>query len=157
MYEFDSEVHKRVSQHKVTYTRYADDLTFSAERTGYLTSVDPTLRSVISRITSPRLTINSDKTVLVTPKYHRQVTGVVLTLDNRVSIGRDRKRELRAAIHHFINGKLDIHQQVKVAGLLAFAKDVEPVFYTRMERVYGKEALDTLKRSTNGYKRTRRR
>lgn len=155
MNEFDREIHEKVSAHKITYTRYADDLTFSALRTGNLTVVDKILKSVISQLSSPKLEINHEKTVLVTPKFHRQVTGLVLTLDGRVSLGRDRKRRIRAEIHHMILGKLDLSQKARLAGHLAFAKDVEPEFYTRMERVYGKSALDDLKEAVKGYRRIR--
>jgi hypothetical protein len=153
--EFDREVYDRVSEHKITYTRYADDMTFSALRTWNLREVDKLLRSVLSGMTSPKLELNNSKTILVTPKYHRQVTGLVLTLDGRVSLGRTRKRNIRAAIHHFILKRLDLHEQVRLAGLLAFAKDVEPEFYTRMERVYSKEVVDQIKHSVRGYRRTR--
>lgn len=153
MYHFDDEITRQLARHKVTYTRYADDLTFSAERTGYLTSVDPILRSVLNRMTSPKLKINEQKTVLATRKYHRQVTGLVLTLDGRLSIGRERKRNIRSAIHHFVLEKLEIRDQVRLAGLLAFAKDIEPAFYARMERVYTKDVMDRLKMSVTGYKR----
>lgn len=153
MYEFDREITERLAQHSVTYTRYADDLTFSALRTGYLTSVDPILRSVLRKMSAPKLSINEEKTVLATLKYKRQVTGLILTLDKRVSLGRERKRQLRAAIHHYVNGKLSKRKCVELAGTLAFAKDMEPEFYTRMERVYGKDALETLRLETRGYHR----
>lgn len=155
MNEFDREIFSRVSGHKITYTRYADDLTFSAERTWNLREVDKILRSVMNGITSPKLEINTSKTVLVTPKYHRQVTGLVLTLDGRVSLGRDRKRKLRAAVHHYCENKLTLAEQVALAGMLAFARDVEPEFYTRMQRVYGKDKIDALQKTTKRYVRER--
>ena len=154
--EFDKEVFKRVSEHKITYTRYADDMTFSAERTWNLREVNGILRSVIRSVTSPKLIINESKTALVTPKYHRQITGLVLTLDGKVSLGRDRKRLLRAAVHHYSLGKLEIKEQAKLAGMLAFARDVEPEFYARMEAYYGINVLNELKRVVVGYRRPTR-
>jgi RNA-directed DNA polymerase len=151
--DFDEEINSRVLDHKITYTRYADDMTFSALRTGNLMVVDKILRSAINRIKSPRLIINSDKTIMVTPKYRRQVTGLILTLDGKVSIGRDRKREIRAAIHHYALGKLDSAMAAKLAGNLGFAKDVDPEFFKRMEMVYGRDILNQLKQSVKGYKR----
>ena len=152
---FDTEIHKRVSAHKITYTRYADDMTFSARRTGNLTVVDKIIRSVLKGMSSPKLKLNRDKTVLVTPKFHRQITGLVITLDERVSIGRERKRKLRAAIHRFSRDGLEQREAAVLAGNLAFAKDVEPEFYTRMERVYGKAVLDELNACAAGYRRRR--
>lgn len=153
MYEFDKLIQEQVAKHSVTYTRYADDLTFSAERTGYLNSVERILRSTLVEIGTPKLRINESKTVTATKKYRRQITGLILTNDNRVSIGRERKRTLRATIDHFKRGNLDIDQTVKLAGQMAFAKDVEPEFYTRMERTYGKATLDNLKQAMKGYHR----
>lgn len=153
MYQFDRLIAERVGKHYVTYTRYADDLTFSAERTGYLTSVDKILRQTLSELTTPKLRINEEKTVTATTKYKREVTGLILTNEKRVSLGRERKRELRSRIHYFKNGKLNIDQAVKLAGHMAFAKDVEPEFYTRMERAYGAETLEQLKMSVKGYRR----
>lgn len=153
MNKFDNELHERVSRHKITYTRYADDLTFSALRTGNLDVVDRILRSVINRVSSPKLVINTEKTVLVTPKFRRQITGLILTNDGRVSLGRERKRKIRAEVHHFALGKLELSAQANLAGTLAFAKDVDPEFFTRMERVYGKDLIDRLKQGVKNYKR----
>lgn len=153
LYQFDRLIAERVGEHYVTYTRYADDMTFSAKRTGYLNSVSGILRKTLSEIESPTLRLNKDKTVTATSKYRREVTGLILTNEKRVSLGRDKKRQLRAAIHHFLNGKLTIDQAVKLAGHMAFAKDAEPEFYTRMERVYGTEALAKLKLTVRGYRR----
>lgn len=153
MYQFDRLISERVGEHYVTYTRYADDMTFSAHRTGYLHAVDSILRKTIRETAFPKLRLNNDKTVTATRKYRREVTGLILTNDNRVSLGREKKRELRARIHHFKLGKLDIDQSVKLAGHMAFAKDAEPEFYTRMERVYGADTLDALKKSVRGYRR----
>lgn len=153
MYQFDRTIAERVGEHYVTYTRYADDLTFSAQRTGYLTSVDKILRQTIAELPYPRLRINEDKTVTATTKFRREVTGLILTNDQRVSLGRARKRELRSRIHHFKEGKLDIDQAVKLAGHMAFARDVEPEFYTRMERVYGANTIKALKNTVKGYRR----
>jgi retron-type reverse transcriptase len=144
MYEFDRLISERVSQDFVTYTRYADDLAFSAKRTGFLNSVPKALAATLRDIPYPRLKINEEKTVLATTKYHRQITGLVLTLDGRVSIGRERKRKLRAAIHHFAKQKLASSEIIQLWGLLAFARDIEPDFYLRMQLHYGQETIDLL-------------
>ncbi len=141
MYQFDRVVAKRVGEQFVTYTRYADDLTFSAKRTGYLNSVEKIVRRALNEVPYPTLRLNASKQVLATKKYHRQVTGLVLSNEGRVSLGRDRKRALRAALHHYVNGKLSLEAARSLHGMLAFAKDVEPEFHARMEAHYGKEAF----------------
>lgn len=153
--EFDHLVHDAVSKHKIVYTRYADDMTFSATRTGNLTVVDGILRSTINRITSPKLTINEEKTALITPKFQRMVTGLILTLDGRVSIGRDRKRMIRATIHRFFHGELTEKEVAALAGQIAFARDIEPDYYLRLCENHGTEIINSIQQRAKSYRRSR--
>jgi hypothetical protein len=145
MNAFDTKIASELASDQVTYTRYADDLTFSAKRTGYLNQVEKILRRTIKEMKSPSLTLNESKTTLATKKYKRFVTGLILTNDGKVSLGRERKRRIRAALKHYADHRLDIRQQAKLAGLIAFVHDVERDFILRMEKKYGSELLDALK------------
>ncbi|MBR0553648.1 retron St85 family RNA-directed DNA polymerase [Stakelama marina] len=145
MYKFDALVSQLVQKDYVAYTRYADDLTFSAKRTGYLTGVEKAVRRAIKEVPWPRLSINENKTVVATPRYHRQVTGLVLTNDQEVSLGRDRKRKISAAVHHAKHGELTVEAAARLSGTLAFVNSVEPEFLLRLERKYGREVIDNLK------------
>jgi len=146
MYEFDALLTSLAQRDYVVYTRYADDLTFSAKRTGYLTRVQASVRQAIRQIRWPRLIVNDTKTVLATRQYHRQVTGLVLTNDNKVSLGRDRKRELSAGVHYAKRGLLEKEAAAALAGQLSFANSVEPQFIHMLERKYGRDILEKLKR-----------
>ena len=145
MFEFDALITEIVQADYVTYTRYADDLTFSAKRTGYLTGVETAVKKVVRLVRWPRLVINEEKTVLATTRYHRQVTGLVLSNDQKVSLGRDRKRKIVSAVHHATLGKLDDEGLARLSGFLAFANSVEPDFIKRLERKYGQDILDHIK------------
>jgi RNA-directed DNA polymerase len=142
---FDTTLSELVARDKVTYTRYADDLTFSAKRTGFLSQVERMLRQTVRDSASPKLKLNELKTVAATKKYKRFVTGLILTNDNKVSLGQDRKRKIRATIHHYLHGKLDVDEQVKLAGMLAFANGVEPDFLARLQAKYGSAVFQQLK------------
>lgn len=145
MREFDTRIADLVAQESVTYTRYADDLTFSARRTGYLTGVDRSLKRLLRQMRSPSLVLNPSKTVRATTKYKRFVTGLVLANDGAVSLGHERKRKIRAALHHEKMGKLDVQRRVELAGLLAFVKDVEPQFLAKLEAKYGSILIHRIK------------
>ncbi len=147
MFEFNSRIAEAVAKDKVIYSRYADDLTFSAARAGNLAGIERTLRKIIRETVSPRLRVNENKTVLATTKYRRVVTGLVLSDDGAVSLGRDRKREIRAALHHYTLGRLDRSEIIRLAGLLAFVNAVEPDFLARLSTKFG---VDTIKRIKKG-------
>src|SRR5690606_3626359 len=137
MYDFDNAVSAAVAKDHVTYSRYADDLTFSALRTGHLVNVERTVRSVIRTLKYPNLSINEEKTTRVTLKYNRRVTGVTLSNEGKVSLGRDRKRAIEAAVHHFTTGKILESEVGELKGILGFAKSVEPEFIERLIEKYG--------------------
>lgn len=139
MFKFDEAISNAVAADSVTYTRYADDLTFSAPRTGYLTGVEKALRRIVREHRHPRLKLNEEKTVVSTAKYRRVVTGLVLALDGSVTVGRERKRLIRAMLDHASRSNLDDEQILRLRGLLAFALDVEPEYFTAaIERYRGK-------------------
>jgi hypothetical protein len=146
MYKFDARIVELVQKDFVTYTRYADDLTFSAKRTGYLNGVQRALRTALAEIQSPKLKINPEKTVLATKKYHRQVTGLVITNDGKISLGRERKRMIRAALHRESQNLLSQDDRVRLAGILAFVHAAEPEFLERLRKKYGHTVIERLKK-----------
>ncbi|WP_312806586.1 retron St85 family RNA-directed DNA polymerase [Agrobacterium cavarae] len=147
MFEFDAAIQAYCASQKVTYTRYADDLTFSAQRTGFLTGVPKALERIVKDLTSPRLKINYEKTVLATKKYKRMVTGLILTNDGSVSLGQLRKRNLRAGVHRWMLGLLSNADTCRLAGQLSFAEDIEPDFVARLASKYGTQAIADIKKA----------
>ncbi len=149
MHNFDTRVCGLVSGHSVVYTRYADDLTFSAPRTGFLTVVRAAVQRAINEVAWPRLCINDSKTVVATMKYKREVTGLVLANDGSVSLGHERKKCIRAGVHWALTGKLGAADLDSLQGLLSFASDVEPAFIARLETRYGRENIWHLRSARN--------
>ncbi len=145
MHSFDKQIAELVAADQVTYTRYADDLTFSAKRTGFLQRVENILRRVIRENRSPRLSINNDKTVFATRKYKRMVTGLILSNDGTVSLGHNRKKNIRAAVHQAGQGRLGVEEKKHLAGLLAFAHDAEPDFLFRLTAKFGAALIEEIK------------
>ena len=154
MYDFDEKISQIVAKDKVIYTRYADDLTFSARRTGYLNGVEKSLRFILRSIDHPRLKINESKTIISTKKYRRVITGLILSDDGRVTIGRERKRQIRAALYQYNMGKLNAVQQAKLAGYLAHVKSVEPAYFNQLIARSGHDLLARLMASLQTYEAT---
>ncbi|MBL8656854.1 MAG: retron St85 family RNA-directed DNA polymerase [Altererythrobacter sp.] len=152
MFDIDSEIESKIVSEEVVYTRYADDMTFSARRTGFLNKVEKNVREILRGSQSLRLQLNDDKTVYATKKYKRQVTGLIITNDATVSVGRERKRNLMAAIHAALSGKLSGDQVRETLGMVSFVISVEPDFKKRIERKNGEDALALLSKlaSTKG-------
>lgn len=144
MYEVDVKLSEYADAYNIKYTRYADDITFSSpEFLDYgktLNAVKDALR--LARNTS--ILINENKTILVSQKKSRRVTGLVITPDNKVSLGRDRKRLISAMIHRTNYEVLAPADMLKLAGLLAFATDAEPSFVERLCVKYSPDLIQRI-------------
>ena len=144
MRDFDRRIFKFCSANHVTYTRYADDLTFSAERSHQLALVERAVVDLLNRLKSPALTINRKKTVRVSKRDARRVTGLVLTNDRKVSLGHEQKRTIRARVHHFATNRLDADETLKLRGMLNYVNSVEPAFVRRLRKKYGASTIRRL-------------
>ncbi|MCS0024570.1 retron St85 family RNA-directed DNA polymerase [Vibrio antiquarius] len=120
----------------ITYTRYADDLYFSTNNRGVLKNIPPEVERVISSLEYPRkLKINPSKTHHSSKKNRMMVTGLTLTNDYKVSIGRAKKREIRSKIYNW--KKLGVDEKNQLSGYLSYIKSVEPTFINTLCNKYG--------------------
>lgn len=144
MRDFDEAICKESSVHEVTYTRYADDLTFSTLKRGILFSFPEMVERVLVDNGYNSISLNKGKTVFSSMAHNRHVTGITLTNDGGVSLGRARKRKISSMVHRFKIGELTCDEFSKLRGMLAFAESVEPGFIWKMKRKYGVECFDLL-------------
>lgn len=144
MYEFDRKVQAFCAKKRVTYTRYADDLTFSTNRRDVLREVEVQVVEICKRTAHPRLRLNTKKTVHASRKGSRRVTGLVLTNDGQVSLGHERKRLIRAQVNRFLKGKLSLDEARELRGMLAFVNSAEPAFLQSLRRHYGSSEIDKI-------------
>ena len=135
--DFDRQVYAWCSQHGITYTRYADDLTFSTNTNRISSDIEPAIREIVRKLEYPRLRFNNKKTTHLSKKHQRRITGLVITNDGKLSLGRERKREISSLIHRFSLSLLSKDEVYHLQGLLGFATDVEPLFMSRMRGKYG--------------------
>lgn len=146
MYTFDCAVAKEAERRRITYTRYADDLTFSGQRAGMLKDMVKVVTNTLRSLHYPRITLNDTKTTFVTAAVRRSVTGVIIANDGSVGLGRERRRSISARIHHALYHEISLEDIKSLAGELAFVNVVEPSFLSRMEAKYGPDVITRIKR-----------
>ncbi|HBO3456640.1 RNA-dependent DNA polymerase [Pseudomonas aeruginosa] len=144
MYEFDCKVFDECTRLGVRYTRYADDLTFTTNVRGILFELPDIVTKICAEIGYPTLRVNQDKTVFSSKGNNRHVTGLVLTNDNKISLGREKKRYFRSLIHRYSLGGMSSEDIYALKGRLAFAKHVEPTFYYAVVQKYGAELIKSI-------------
>ncbi len=141
LFEFDEKVAKFCSKKNIMYTRYADDISLSADVSSKLKEVETYISKLCKESRSPKLTLNSEKQVRVSKKHSRRITGLVISNDAKVSLGRDKKRLIRSSVHHFMTGRLNEEDGLKLRGMLAYVNSVEPSFLARLKNKYGHEII----------------
>lgn len=137
LFDFDLAVQQYCEGKGVRYTRYADDLAFSTSQANVLEDVTGFVSGLCLTLRYPRLTLNSDKTVFTSKKYRRQLTGLILSNDGRVSLGREKKRLIRSMANRYGKGELSPEQQANLRGWLAFAMSVDSQFIDSVKRMLG--------------------
>jgi hypothetical protein len=97
------------------YSRYADDIYFSSNDRGLLLGLLPKFEEYLNNF-YPFLKINKQKTRLLYGN-NRKITGLVVN-DGDITIGRRRKRQLRALLDSYCKGLLDEDQVASLRGKL---------------------------------------
>jgi len=144
LYRFDEFMSNYANQNGLRYTRYADDITISSKENLDKEGAVNAVKLALSELSSPAIRLNLAKTKLASNSTSRRVTGLVLSNDGKVSLGRNRKRLIGAMVHHALTGKADPEAMSHLAGLLAFANDIEPTFVDALCRKHGRQAIEAL-------------
>ncbi|MGR6839021.1 hypothetical protein ACU5DF_07825 [Aliivibrio wodanis] len=76
--------------------------------------------------------------------HNRHVTGITLSNDGNISLGREKKRKISAGIHHFSLNLLESEDALKLSGKLAHAAFIESDFLEKMITKYGQETVSSL-------------
>ena len=141
LYDFDKFWYSKCRELNIAYSRYSDDLYFSTNYSKKLTPIYKELKVYLTRMDSPCLELNRNKTVFTSKKHKRIVTGLMLTSEEEVSVGRKKKRFIRSLMFKYKNGDISNKQLLYLKGYLAYIKAVEPVFLKRLEKKYGNKIV----------------
>jgi retron-type reverse transcriptase len=87
------------------YSRYADDLTFSFPMGQDNPQIGHVLGSLQRILTEEGFKLHPDKTHIVRTGARQDITGLVVNGDHAPRVSREKKRQLRAAIHNAKHGK----------------------------------------------------
>ncbi|SQD78216.1 retron St85 family RNA-directed DNA polymerase [Moritella yayanosii] len=144
LFEFDLSLSSLCKKQAISYTRYADDLTFSTDEKDVLYTMIPSVKNVLFNNFKDHLKVNNSKTVFSSRAHNRHITGVTLNNEGQLSIGRERKRYIKHLVHQFKYNELDSSDISYLQGLLSFAKHIEPVFIERLKIKYSNALIQCI-------------
>ncbi len=145
-YDMDVKLMSLAQKHNFTYTRYADDLTFSGENILF----EEVLSEVNNIVKDERFVIQRKKTRFLTEKKRKIVTGISISSGKKLMIPKSKKREVRKNVHYILTKGLTDHQRFigstdpsylkRLLGYLNFWLMVEP------DNDYVKKSIASLKK-----------
>jgi RNA-directed DNA polymerase len=144
MYHFDIAISDFCSDKDIVYTRYADDLTFSTNHKDILFQIPELIKGQLNSLFGNTIKINRKKTKFSSKGHNRHVTGITITNDGHLSLGRERKRYIKHMVHQYLLEKLSREDIFHLKGLLAFTKHIEPAFISSLKEKYSVELINRI-------------
>lgn len=121
-YKLDNRFKGLCSTRDVIYSRYADDLTFSADNKETLRRIKYIIEDIIL---DEGFVLNDKKTRFLSPYSHKVITGITINdQDNKLKVKKELKRKLRALIHFAITTG-DYSQVNKINGYVSYIDSIE--------------------------------
>lgn len=139
MLPYDFEIAKACNSRAITYTRYADDMLFSADNK---TALHAVIRVVREIITGTNLKINNDKTRISTIYGKNWNLGLMTNKDNEITVGWRNKERARATLHNFIltPNSVTPQQASEILGKWQYYHQIEPEYFDNMLHKYSAQA-----------------
>jgi RNA-directed DNA polymerase len=127
-------------------------LTFSTNQKGVLSDFPKVVERMVKQLFGHQLRINQSKTAFSSKRHNRHVTGVTITNEATLSLGRERKRYIKHLVHQYTLHKLDKADGYHLQGLLSFAKHIEPTFIEALNRKYTPLIIQQIIKTVYGQK-----
>lgn len=116
-------------EHRLIYTRYADDIYISCRYGFSVKALEEYMRSVLNKFDVP-FSINENKTRYHSSSGSNWILGVMLNRDNEITIGHKEKKRFKSMLYNYVNAKLnnerwDIGELQHLQGKIAYYESVE--------------------------------
>ena len=150
-YEMERKLAALAAEYGVTYTRYADDLTFS----GDVFPKEQIIPQVKRIIRDEKFEPNHKKTHFMNQSSRKIITGVSVASGVKLTIPKSKKREIRKNVYFILTKGLAEHQRrigshdpaylKRLIGMLCYWRAIEP------DNTYASDSIAALKRLEKGY------
>jgi len=143
LYELDNFLFDKCNVEGIVYTRYADDLYFSTIHPNKLKTILPLLKQYLKTFFI-RLVINEDKNIYTSKKRRQQITGLTLTTDKKLSVGRKKKRYIKSLIYKYSQQNIVPEEINYLKGYMSYLYSIEPDYIEKLRKKYSSELVGEL-------------
>jgi len=115
---------------KFTYTRYADDMCFSASAFPHIQSTLETIEKILNDCFQGRIKFKKSKTKILKNTNRCYITGIKLNKDYQATYGHENKKKLKLDLYNLfqakINNTLTTEETMETLGRFAYMSRIEP-------------------------------
>ena len=140
-------------KNRYIFTRYADDITISSRYDFDYRKIVALIDSVLEKNAAP-FRIKPEKTHYGSRAGRNWMLGLMVNKDNEITLGHQRKRDLRAWLYNYLRDRRDhipttVGELQKLNGNISYAHMVEPAWTKAILELYsqqfGCDVLETLR------------
>lgn len=143
LFDLDVTLSAEAQRMGIVYTRYADDITISGATAEAVTRFERIARKAVKNYKTAKLTFNEGKRGIYRKGQRRLITGLVVTPEEKISIGRERKRLISSMLHQSRIGTITEDDKGRLKGMLGFCIANEPTYINRMRDKYGESVINS--------------
>ena len=115
---------------RFTYTRYADDMCFSASAFPHIQSTLETIEKILDDCFQGRIKFKKSKTKILKNTNRCYITGIKLNKDYQATYGHENKKKLKLDLYNLfqakINNTLTTEETMETLGRFAYMSRIEP-------------------------------
>ncbi len=143
LYDFDEYMHTVSQEKSVTYSRYADDLYFSTKKPEILKEMLEEIEKYLQNYYI-KLSINYKKNIYTSKKRRRIITGLNITTDGQISVGRKKKRYIKSLIYKYKQSSIEQKDLNYLKGYLSYLYSIEPEYLKNLEVKFSSDIIKQL-------------
>lgn len=113
LFQFDKMLLQWADKHEVVYTRYADDLVFSALDIKQLKEAPDVISGVLESCFSDRLRLNLSKSYFIPEGQKAKILGLIVLPNGRITITRELKNKIEVLFYFY---KIDHDRYLSLLG-----------------------------------------
>lgn len=151
LYEFDQAALSWAQQHNVIYTRYSDDLIFSAQNDEVLKSLPQRIEKWLNDFYDGRFKPNPYKSFFTHTGEKVKLLGLVIQPNGHISVSRSLKNKIEALLHYFIEDQAVFDRllvqhfagnAVGLMSMLSWVQSIDQPYIEKLRKKYGNYTVD---------------
>lgn len=159
LYEFDLELKNYCSDHKLIYTRYADDIIVSGAAFEELSELKELVQKLLIKYGSQTLKLKEQKTHITQFNNKVKILGLIILPNGNVTIDAKYKKKIELALFFYSNNKDKFSDYLieefkgderSLFGLLHYAKSIDVSYIEKLQRKYGVYSVRALMEAKQG-------